>query len=92
MPIELSKDARAAAIRSLERYFQDHLDQRIGNIAAGGLLNFFLQEVAPLVYNDAVAQAQAHLQQRIADLDIDLHEEPFTYWKTHTPDAAKRRR
>ena len=40
MAIELSKEDRAQAIASIERYFREHMDERIGNIAAGALLGF----------------------------------------------------
>ena len=36
--IELPKQAKADAIASIERYFADNREQRIGNITAGGLL------------------------------------------------------
>ncbi|MBK9364302.1 MAG: DUF2164 family protein [Rubrivivax sp.] len=49
MAIELSKEARAQAIASIERWFQDERDERIGNIAAGALLGFFLEEIGPSV-------------------------------------------
>ncbi len=37
MAIELSRDARSQAVASIERYFTEELDQRIGNIAASAL-------------------------------------------------------
>ena len=40
MTIELSKEDRAQAIASIERYFKENMDERIGNIQAGALLNF----------------------------------------------------
>lgn len=92
MPIELPKEARAAAVASIERYFDEQLEQRIGNIAAAGLLNFFLQEVGPVVFNQAVAQAQESMQERIQELDITLHEDEFTYWKTQGRAQIKGRR
>jgi uncharacterized protein (DUF2164 family) len=81
MAIELQKDARKEAIASIERYFQENMEEKIGNVAAGGLLGYFLEEIGPLVYNQAVADVQERLQQRIAELDIDIHEEEFTYWR-----------
>ena len=80
MAIELSKDVRAQAIQSIERYFEQELEQRIGNIQAGALLGFFLEEIAPVVYNRAVADVQERLQQRIMELDIEVHEDEFRYW------------
>ena len=53
MTVELDKSQRPAAIASIERYFTEHFDQRIGNIQAGALLNFFLEEIGPSIYNQA---------------------------------------
>ena len=80
MGVEMPKQARADAVASIERYFQEQLDQRIGNIAASALLGFFLEEVGPLVYNQAVADVQERLLQRVEELDIELHQDAFAYW------------
>jgi uncharacterized protein (DUF2164 family) len=81
MAIELSKEDRKQAMDSIERYFQETKDEKIGNIAAIGLLDFILQEIGPSLYNKAVVAAQVHLAARVADLDIDIHEETFGYWQ-----------
>ena len=81
MTIEISKEARKEAITSIERYFQENMEERIGNIAAGALLGFFLEELGPIVYNKAVADVQERLQARIAELDIEVHEDEFQYWR-----------
>ncbi len=80
MPIELPKDSRQQAIASIERYFAEHMEERIGNIAAGGLLGFFLAEIGPSIYNQAVADVQERLQARVAEVDIEVHEDEFGYW------------
>lgn len=92
MPIELNREARAQAVASIERYFAVELDQRIGNIAAAALLGFFLEELGPLVYNQAVRQAQERLQERVQELDIELHEDEFRYWQRRTAAPAARPR
>jgi len=84
MSIELDKDARSAAIKSIERYFEENMEERIGNIAAGALLGYFLEEIGPSIYNKAVADVQERLQARIMDLDIEIHEDEFGYWKKYT--------
>jgi uncharacterized protein (DUF2164 family) len=81
MPIELPKETRAEAIASIERYFRENMEEKIGNIAAGALLGYFLEELGPLVYNRAVADVQERLQVRISELDIDHHEDEFQYWR-----------
>lgn len=81
MAIEIPKDARQQAIASIERWFKENSDEPIGNVAASGLLGFFLEEIGPLVYNQAVADVQERLQMRITELDIDVHEDEFPYWR-----------
>jgi uncharacterized protein (DUF2164 family) len=81
MTIELSKEARNEAIASIERYFLENMDEKIGNLAAGALLGYFLEEIGPLVYNKAVTDVQARLQSRIAEVDIEIHEDEFQYWR-----------
>jgi uncharacterized protein (DUF2164 family) len=85
MAIELSKEDREQAIASIERYFREHMEQKIGNVAAGGLLGFFLEEVGPSIYNKAVADAQERLQARVAELDFEVHEQEFGFWRKYDP-------
>ena len=80
MPIELNPEERQQAIDSLMRYAQANLDERMGNIAAGALLGFFVEEIGPLIYNRAVAEVQERLLARVQEVDIEVHEDAFTYW------------
>jgi uncharacterized protein (DUF2164 family) len=80
MTIEIPSEASKAAITSIQRYFSENLDEEIGSLAAGALLGFFLKEIAPVVYNQAVADAQTRLQARVMELDVEVYEEPFQFW------------
>ena len=62
MTIELSREARQLAISSIERWFLENRDEKVGNITAGALLGFILEEIGPAVYNQAVTQVQERLQ------------------------------
>lgn len=81
MAIDIPKEARKQAIASIERYFRENMDEPIGNVAAGALLGFFLEEVGPLVYNQAVADVQDRLQAHVMEVDLEVHEDEFTYWR-----------
>ena len=83
MTIELSKEARKEAIASIERYFRQNMEEPIGNLAAGALLGFFLEEIGPAIYNRAVSEAQERLQARVSELDIEVQEEEFQYWRKY---------
>ena len=90
MSIELSKEARADAIASIQQYFERNLPEPIGEMPAGLLLNFFLEEVGPAVYNKAIADAQARLAVRVSDLAGELYEEEFQYWPRVEAKRARR--
>lgn len=81
MTIDISKEARKDAIESIVRYFQENMEEKIGNVAADGLLRFFLEELGPVVYNKAVADVQDRLQARVMEVDIEIHEDEFQYWR-----------
>ena len=78
--IELSKQARSDAITSIQRYFQENMPEPIGNLSAGLLLNYFVEEVGPAIYNQAIADAQVRIQQRVSDLEGELYAAEFQYW------------
>ena len=90
MTIELAKEARKEAVTSIERYFQQNMEERICNIAAGALLNFFLEEVGPTVYNKAVLDVQERLQVRLSEIDLEVHEDEFQYWRRYDKQKPKK--
>jgi uncharacterized protein (DUF2164 family) len=89
MTIELPKDVRQQAISSIERYFLENMEEKIGNIAAGALLGFFIDEIGPVIYNMAVAEVQERIQSRVMEIDLEVHEDPFQYWRKY--DQLKKR-
>ncbi len=81
MTIELSKEAKQSALESLQKYFEANMDEPLGNLAAGALLGFILEEIGPSIYNKGVADAQARMQQRISELDSEVYADEFQYWR-----------
>jgi uncharacterized protein (DUF2164 family) len=56
------------------------MPEKIGELPAGLLLNFFVEEVGPAIYNRAIADAQTRMEQRVADLNGELFADEFQYW------------
>ena len=81
MAIEPAKPHRQALILSLKRYFAEDMDQEIGDLKASLLLDFILKEIGPVIYNSAIADAQARMQEIISELDGICYQPEFTYWK-----------
>ena len=83
MAIEISKESRADAVESIKRYFRENMEDNIGDLAANGLLDYFLQELGPIAYNKAVADVQERLQMRVTDLNGEVYENEFQFWRKH---------
>ncbi|KAF0811800.1 hypothetical protein IGB42_03610 [Andreprevotia sp. IGB-42] len=80
MAIKIEKATEARLVASIQRYFATHMDEPIGNMQAAQLLDFFLAEVAPTVYNQAIADAQHYMHERTMDLPANCFEPEQTYW------------
>jgi len=88
MAITISPDASKQLQASIKRYFAEHLEQDIGDLKASMLLDYVLKEIGPTIYNQAIENAQAYFQGRVADLEGVCYEKEFTYW---TPKPEGRR-
>lgn len=81
MAITLSPDTRKQAIASIKQYAAEHLEQALGDLQAGLLLDYLLTEIGPSIYNRAIQDAQAYMQDRIGDLEGVCFEQEFGYWR-----------
>ncbi|HTH53533.1 MAG TPA: DUF2164 domain-containing protein [Edaphobacter sp.] len=90
MKIEIPQPTRNEAIASLQRYFEENLPEAIGDLPAGLLFDFFVEEIGPLIYNRAIADAQARLALQVSDLSGELWADEFQYWPK--VDAKRRAR
>ena len=88
MTIELDKDTKKALVASIKRYFDENLDDDIGDLKASLLLEFCLKEIGPTIYNQAISDAETFLQDKVADLENGCWEAEFAFW----PEGRRGRR
>ena len=81
MAIELPKETRSELRASLKRFFDEELDQKIGDLKAELVLQYILEEIGPTVYNKSIADAQAYFLARTEDLDGTRYEDEQPYWQ-----------
>lgn len=72
--IEFSKDEKEILTRKIQLYFNDELDQEIGQFDAQFLLDFFTEEVGPYFYNRGLYDAQAILEKKLDDIGDAIYE------------------
>lgn len=78
--ISLSPESKKQCVESIKRYFRENMDEDVGELKAALLLDYFLGEIAPTVYNQAIADAQKFFQEKTVDLDGSCFEPEFGYW------------
>ncbi len=81
MTIKFSDDTQQRLISSIKQYASENMEEEIGDLKARLLMDFFLKELGPSVYNKAIADAQAQMLDRVGDLDGTCFEPEFSYWE-----------
>ena len=74
MRIKLSDDRRASILRSIRQHFIDEFDEEISDFRADALLDFFIHELGPPVYNQGVRDAAAFVQNKLTDIEGEVYE------------------
>ena len=89
--IEITEEAKHKLMESIKRYFLERMDETIGDLKASLFLEFCLKEIGPIVYNQAVSDAQAYMHGRIDDMDGSCYETEFGYWREHGEGGGRTR-
>jgi uncharacterized protein (DUF2164 family) len=70
--LSLEPAQEAVAVAALKRFLEDRFELELGSFEAQEVLEVFTREVAPLFYNKAIADVQAHLADRFMSIESDL--------------------
>lgn len=81
MTMQLDAETEAHLLGSIRRFFSEELEQDIGDLRARMVLDYFVQEIGPSVYNQAIADAQTTLEAAVADLAGVRYQPEFDFWK-----------
>jgi uncharacterized protein (DUF2164 family) len=81
MSIKLLKEKEKKIIESIKLYFEENMDGKIGDLKASLLLDYVLKEIGPIVYNQAIEDAQKYMTEKINELDSSCYKLEFIYWQ-----------
>lgn len=74
MRIRLSDERRKQLLRSIQAYVSEAFDEPLSDYRAQGLLDFFVRELGPPIYNQGVRDAAAFVQEKLADIEGEVYE------------------
>lgn len=74
MRIRLTDERRARVLTSMKKYFAESFDEEISDFRAEQLLEFFVRELGPAVYNQAIRDAHSFFEEKLVDLEGEFYE------------------
>jgi len=66
--IKLKKEIREKIIDDIQTYFLKERDEDLGDLAAGLILDFFVEKIGPEIYNQGVYDSYRFMGEKIEDL------------------------
>ena len=66
--IELSAEVRQSMLGKIKEFFFNEKDEEISEFQAGILLDFFLENIGSLAYNQAIEDAHKYMAERVEDM------------------------
>jgi len=66
--IELSKDKKDHMIAAIKEYFLNEREENLGDLAAALILDFFIEKLAPEIYNQGVQDSYIYMTEKVQDL------------------------
>ncbi|WLT30808.1 DUF2164 domain-containing protein [Geothrix sp. PMB-07] len=80
MDIKLSPDTVKRLQGPIQRFVSEEYGENLGQLGADTFLTFCLKEIGPAIYNQAIADAQSCMQERVTDLENICFAEETSYW------------
>ena len=75
MRVQLSEARREQILRKLAEMYAAEFDEELSTFRAGQILGFFMENLGPAVYNQAIQDARGFMMDRLDDLDATFHED-----------------
>jgi uncharacterized protein (DUF2164 family) len=66
--LSLSKEKKDIMVSEIKKYFLKEREEEIGDLAAGLLLNFITERIAPEFYNKGINDAYGYMSERLEEM------------------------
>jgi uncharacterized protein (DUF2164 family) len=70
--ISLTPARREALAEALERFYLGEFDEELSPFRVQALIDFFVEELGPPVYNQGIHDAVAYVQDKLVDIEGDV--------------------
>lgn len=73
IPIKLPKEDKTEIIKNVQTYFEQERSESIGDLGAEHLIDFFINEIGPYIYNKAIDDARLMINERLSQVEDELY-------------------
>ncbi len=74
MRIRLSDERRDDLSTAVQQLFQDEFERDLSEFQSQRLIDFFMRQLGPPVYNQAIQDARAYMLTKLEDIDGEVYE------------------
>ena len=74
MRIRISEERREDLATAVQQIFLDEFERDLSEFQAQRLIDFFMRQLGPPVYNQAIQDARAYVLTKLEDLDGEVYE------------------
>lgn len=74
MHIRLTEERRHALAAALQEFCSGAFEEELSDYRAERLVEFFVQQLGPTVYNQAIQDARGFVLEKLEDLDVEFYE------------------
>lgn len=71
--IHLTEDQKRNMMKEIESFWLDEFDEKTGVIKQQAIFDFFMEQIAPAIYNRALDDAKAWCKQSIENMEDDYY-------------------
>ena len=72
--ISPTDERRERGLAAPSRFFAEHFDEQLSDFRRDALLDFFIKELGAPVYNQAIQDVRAAMQEKLQDLEGEFWE------------------
>ena len=73
MKIKVGEERRIELVLETQHFFRTELDRELSDFQARAIVDFFIEELGPPIYNQAIQDSLAFLQEKLSDLEGELY-------------------
>lgn len=61
-------------LEAIARFYREEFDETLSEFRAAAILDFFVRELGPPVYNQGVRDAAGYVQEKLVDIEGEVYE------------------